>query len=543
MVGSRIHKLKMDAEQVEKFQNFFMEKSGLVFEGRRIKEMEQAVSERMIEVGMTSFDEYLDHLARQVNGTDELNHLVVSLTVGETQFYRTPEQFAALRKYILPELIEREKAGGRKLRILSAGCATGEEPYTLAILLHELLPDLDSWDIRISACDINRKFLESAKKGVYGKRKIRLVDPVTLGKYFDRKGKTNWLVKDFLKDNIEWSHFNINSESFESLCHEERFDIVLCRNVLIYFKLDNLRKVVNKFHKIIRPEGYFMLGYSETLFKISDRFQSVHTPEAFFYQKTDNPTPSLAKLPDKPVPYQRDELLKALGSRPHPLAKTKPKIPKKKVRRVAAKKSAGTAPPPGLALPKPPPGKVSAAKIAMDEGHLWEAALELFSNERFNEARQKFDEMIEQNPCSARAHLGLGFLYANLGAEDRSREHAEEAKRHDDLLPEIYFLLALLDEKNSQFEAAIANYQRIILLSPDFAMAHFNLGNLFYKLHRHRDARREFGNTITILADDADNKSLRFSGGLSRDAVISFCEIQRDQIAKALPGKRRAGRL
>jgi tetratricopeptide (TPR) repeat protein len=168
----------------------------------------------------------------------------------------------------------------------------------------------------------------------------------------------------------------------------------------------------------------------------------------------------------------------------------------------------------------------------------------LFSEERFEEARKIFEEMVEHNPRSARGHLGLGFLWANRGAEDRSRQHVEEARRYDDLMPEIYFLLARLDEKNGLNDMAVENYRRVILLEPEFAMAHFNLGNLYLKLQRHRDARREFNNTIAILETDPDNRSLKFSGGLSREAVIQFCELQKNQIAKVLPspaGTRKGG--
>src|SRR4030042_1729075 len=125
---ARIFKLKMTAEEVEKFQAFFMDNSGLVFEGRRIQEMERAIARRMIELGFSSFSDYHGYVSGTREGKDELNDLVISLTVGETQFFPTPDQFAALRKYVLPELIQRQRRNNLELRILSAGCATGEAP-------------------------------------------------------------------------------------------------------------------------------------------------------------------------------------------------------------------------------------------------------------------------------------------------------------------------------------------------------------------------------------------------------------------------------
>src|SRR3972149_4265145 len=167
MDSARIYKLKMTAEEVEKFQAFFMEHSGLVFEGRRIQEMERAIARRMIELGYTSFSDYHEYVGTARKAKDELSDLVLSLTVGETQFFRTPDQFPPLRKSVLPELIERQRRH-KELRLLCAGCATGEEPYSLNIMLNELIPDLADWNVRIAACDINRDFLAAAREGIYG---------------------------------------------------------------------------------------------------------------------------------------------------------------------------------------------------------------------------------------------------------------------------------------------------------------------------------------------------------------------------------------
>ena len=544
MESSRIHNLRLSPEEIEKFQAFFMERSGLVFEGRRLREMERAIAGRMIELGISSFARYHDFLGRN-EGKEELNQLALSLTVGETHFFRTPDQFAALRKYVLPELIARARAGSRRLLLLSAGCATGEEPYTLFILLSELIPDLANFRITIRACDINKDFLDQAREGIYGERKVKFVDPVTRDRFFHRLGKNRWQVKEEVRRAVEFQHFNLNEPDFSELAKSEQFDLVLCRNVLIYFNMETVKEAIRKFHKIIAHEGYLMLGYSETLFKISDAFQSIHTPEAYFYQKTLAPSPVLP-IPDRPVPIQREQFLTSMGSRPHPLAPTRPEperrptpltrlpIPAPAPSAVAAPEPAA----PGPTMPNPSPD--GRAGRGPSEEDLWRKGLSCFAEERFSDACSSFEEMVKLNPQSARAHLGLGLIYANTGADDRSRHHVEEAKRYDDLMPEIYFLQALLEEKNGEFQRAVENYQRVILLQQDFAMAHFNLGNLFLKITRPRDARREFENTLKILERDPDNRSLHFSGGLSREAVMEFCRLQLDD-GRGLPRRGRTG--
>ncbi len=552
MDSGRIFKLKMNPRQVEKFQAFFMQNSGLVFEGRRIQEMEKAIARRMIELGFSSFDDYYSHITSQKAGRDEINSLVISLTVGETMFFRTPDQFAALRKYVLPELIEKQAAKDRELNILSAGCATGEETYSLLMLLDELVPDVSSWNIRVVGADINTEYLEAAKQRTYTERKLRLLDPATRRRYFERVSRNSYRINEEQKDRVEWKQFNLNSRDYSPLIRDSLFHLVLCRNVLIYFNIHTIKKVIMRLHDIIKPEGYLMLGYSETLFKISDSFQSLHTPEAFFYQKTGRPAWTAPKLPQKTEPLKRDELLRALGSRPHPRSALKEVVSFREIPARSGGESTEKVPgDEGLqtfARTTKGPGQdeiTTAAESGVDglpqkepeetEDSLWSQALEMFAREDFEGAQKKFERMIEINPCSARAHLGLGFLYANIGSEDRSRRHAEEAMRYDDLMPELYFLLALLDEKNLNYDMAVENYKRVILLAPEFAMAHFNLANLYLKLKRPRDARREFGNTLAILEIDQENSSLKFSGGLSARALMRFCEMQREKIAKVIP--------
>ncbi|MFO8057400.1 MAG: CheR family methyltransferase [bacterium] len=536
---SHIHNLKMSPREVERFQTLLIERSGLLFEGRRVRELERSIATRMIELGVSSFEEYYSFLSGTDQGEEELNRLVISLTVGETQFFRTPDQFAALRKYILPELLDR-KSDEKKLLFLSAGCSTGEEPYTLAILLRELLSDFDSWKVDIRACDINRDFLEVAREGVYPERKLRLVDPATRQRYFHRIGGNRWQVKDFLKNDVSWFHHNIIADDMARLTDNREAQVLLCRNVLIYFTTEVIQKVIKDFYNRIEKQGYLMLGYSESLFKINDSFQPVHTPEAFLYQKTSRPAVREKRIPEHAGPLERNELLKALGSTPHPrasarsnavadrqepgrepLQETAAFYPREGRERKAKDRPATSEEDKGLP-PAPPAGQEPERM----EDELWKEALGHFCQENFEEAGERFERMLEHNPSSARAHLGMGFICANRGEEDMARELARKAWNLDDLMPGTYFLLALLEERSGPPEDAIKDYQRAILLDPDFAMAHFNLAHLYLKLGREKDAAREFSNTVSILERDPDNFSLNFSGGLSREAVISFCRMQ-----------------
>lgn len=511
---SFIYPLRMRPEEAERFQEFLMESCGLLFDDRRLPDLERAVAGRMIELGHGSFEEYYHFLTVHREGREELNKLVVSLTVGETQFYRTPDQFLALEQYILPRLLAARERTTRRLRFLSAGCATGEEAYSLVMSFQRVAPAPTSWDFRVRACDINRDFLKQAEAGVYSERKLRLVSPEELQKYFRAEGRSFRVVPE-LRRQVEFVHFNLSEDDYSPLSAGEIFDLILCRNVLIYFQQDIMKRVVARLHEILADDGYLILGYSETLFRISTDFMSVHTPETFFYTKArESEKPRLRDLPHLHEPLKREHLLSALDSRPFPASPFPP-------RRSRPVPETATAPPRSRLEPIP------------GEAELWEAGMNAFAEEQFETARARFEELLRHYPQSARGHVGLGLLLANQGSDEASRERCERAKGCDDLLPEIYFLLALLDEKAGRLEAALENYQRVLLLDRDFAMARFNLANLYLRLERRRDARREFMNTLDLLERDPKNPSLKFSGGLSREALLQICEIHRSQVELA----------
>ena len=170
------------------------------------------------------------------------------LTIGETTFFRSPDQFKALREYLLPRLVpERRKEGGR-LKIWSAGCSTGEEPYSIAITLREAIPDVDRWEIRLVATDINHKFLGFAQEGLYHPRKVRCVKDEILARYFTKEGG-HYRVAPEIRNMVTFHYHNLYVDSYQPF---QDTDIIFCRNVLIYFRRDRIREVIDKFHRVLK---------------------------------------------------------------------------------------------------------------------------------------------------------------------------------------------------------------------------------------------------------------------------------------------------
>jgi chemotaxis protein methyltransferase CheR len=239
------------------------------------KELVKARLGKRVRAGrFSSFREYYQYAVEDPSG-EELTHLLDSIATNFTSFFREPQHFDYLQKEFMPGLA----AGGskgcqKKLRFWSAGCSSGEEPYSLLICLYETLPDFPSWDIQILATDLSQKILKTAMTGVYPQERIASV-PVPVKKKYFLQGENQWRnhvkVKDFLKQPIRFQRFNL----LDSLTVREPFDCIFCRNVMIYFDKKTQARLVNGFYEYLAKGGVFFIGHSESLAGIPHRFQYV----------------------------------------------------------------------------------------------------------------------------------------------------------------------------------------------------------------------------------------------------------------------------
>jgi chemotaxis protein methyltransferase CheR len=275
--------LNLSDDEFKLFANLLVEEAGLHFSADRIDILQLALEQRVKQKGYSAFNEYYNFLKYHPEGSSELKNLIELLTVGETYFFRSPAQFDALKDKIIPEIVNKKLFAGRTLRIWSAGCSTGEEPYTLAMILLNYLPASEAWNISIVATDINRNVLSKAREGIYSQRSVEHVPPEFLEKYFTKQGN-KYVLSDEIKKMVNFSYHNLVKE-FHIFDGAQDFDIIFCRNVTIYFKLDTIKTIIEKFYHALINGGYLFLGYSETLWQISEKFRVVEFPHTFVYQK------------------------------------------------------------------------------------------------------------------------------------------------------------------------------------------------------------------------------------------------------------------
>jgi chemotaxis protein methyltransferase CheR len=205
--------------------------------------------------------------------------LLDSLMICETSFFRNLPQFDLLREVVLPEITAKKaKAGSRMLRVWSAGCSTGQEPYSAVIALLETLPDQASWTIRVVASDLSFTALERAQAGLYRADQLKGIDQGSLPKYF-RKENERYAVSDAVKKRVIFDYHNLkNDNGLRGL------DIIFCRNVMIYFDAEEQRRLVNRFANCLVPGGFLFIGHAESLQGLSKRFTMVHRNKGIAYR-------------------------------------------------------------------------------------------------------------------------------------------------------------------------------------------------------------------------------------------------------------------
>ena len=255
---------------------------GIFFDDTSKFLLERRLSRRLEQHRLKNFEEYYHFLRYDRKREEELTILVDNLTTNETYFFRESPQLRAFAEEILPEL--RAVLADRKiLRIWSAGCSTGEEPYTIAMLLLESGDWWRDWQVEILGSDINQRVLHTARKGVYKKSSHRVTNPEMLAKYFIEEDKGDYRIVDKVKELVSFSSVNLLDPAKASLI--SNMDIIFCRNVIIYFDKEAKKKVIESFSNKLREGGFLLLGHSESLINLSNAFVLRTLKNDMVYQK------------------------------------------------------------------------------------------------------------------------------------------------------------------------------------------------------------------------------------------------------------------
>lgn len=410
---------------------------------------------------------------------NEWKELVLLLTIGETYFFRDQGQFSLLRNKLLPELISKKRKNTdiynqkQSLRIWSAGCSSGEEPYSLAILVKELIPDLSEWNISIIGTDINSQSIEKAQQGIYDPWSFRQVNPQLQKQYF-HQCKTRWSVDEQIRKMVKFSCFNLFQSAFPSQINDiQNMDIIMCRNVFIYFSSEAIATVIEKFYHTLSPGGYLIAGHTELHGQNLGQLQPKSFPESVVYQRSDLPiaasianSSSTKIFQNQSKPAQNNTTIKLLPE----FNVTAPKS-------VTSIENTAKRSPSFNRVEKPSQPTLTEAKTFFNSGE-------------YHKAIQAAKQVLGQHPREFDAYYLIAQAWANLGNYQQAVEWCQQALKINELSEKPYYLLAHLAEEKEDFEQAKALFKKIIYLAPSSIGAYLEIGSIYFKEGDHNRAKK-----------------------------------------------------
>jgi chemotaxis protein methyltransferase CheR len=267
-------------DDVRRLCDFLYRKTGMMFAQEKRYYIDRRLAERMAATGSSSFSDYFATL--RVDAEDEIEHLINSFTVNETYFYREDYQFRCLTSTLL-EVIAPRKRPGEPIRIWSVPCSTGEEPYSIAIWLLENWERVDKYDIEIIGSDVDTGVLRRAEAGIYGERALMRLSKDLIARYFEKLGDDRYRIQPALSSTIQFTRANIVDPVQTGL--HRNFDVIFCRNILMYFDDASRRLAAENLYDSLVPGGFICLGHTESMSRISPLFDACRFADAMVYRR------------------------------------------------------------------------------------------------------------------------------------------------------------------------------------------------------------------------------------------------------------------
>jgi chemotaxis protein methyltransferase CheR len=470
--------------------------AGWNYPRERWRDLARGVAGITREAGFEDVDSCVRWLLSGSASNENIDILARHLTVGETYFVREHAAFQALEDQVLKDIIKSRSESTRSLRIWTPGCCTGEEPYSLAILLDRMIPDLEKWRITIQATDINRVFLQKARDGVYGEWSFRGTPQWIKDKYFTNVGKSRWELDRRIRDMVRFSFLNLKTDVYPGVNESECIDLISCRNVLMYFVPEHADRIVERFYQSLSDPGWLIVSASETSHISYRQFEAVNFPGAVFFRKdtTTKPARSLldivsefASVDDEALPAFEPEQTEAeCLFESFEFQDIEPAIEREK------------------------PSQNTDCENPYD------TALELYQQGSYLETAALLEKMLSNSANqSDRSMTLLARAYANQGKLNEALNWCRTAISSDKLNPAAYYLLASILQEQGEIDEAISSLNRALYLDHEFVIAHFTLGNILLMLGRSAESRRRFETAIKLLPNYRRDEVLPESEGMT----------------------------
>lgn len=467
----------LDNPYLPRVSEFIAERIGLNFPEERWCDLIRSVRAASHEFGFDNMEACIEWILSAPLTKREIEILASHLTVGETYFFRDAKLFETFEEHVFLPLIGARREKRRFLRIWSAGCASGEEAYSIAILLKKIIHDLKNWQVVILGTDINPHFLEKARKGIYSEWSFRGTPAWIRDRYFTRTANGRWEILPEIREMVIFSHHNLAEDPYASLMNDTgTMDIIICRNVLMYFTPGKATNVIHNFYQCLEDGGWLIVSPYEAPVTLFSEFKAVRLPDSILYQKSGNGGQGAGV---------RDQGLGIWGQ----------------------------------SLTKAEHNKMNSNKTA--------APRKIVTDHIYHPTPRT--PIPDPRTLTPDPNAGLAHHYANMGMISEAIEHCKMAISEDKLNPSLHYLLATIFQEQGQIEEAVKSLKRALYLDQNFVLAHFSLGNLTDIQGRHRDSEKYFENALYLLNKFKKEDVLPGSDGITAGGLAEIITSMRSR--------------
>lgn len=456
---------------------------------------------------------YLKALSSATRSGEELSALAEELTVGETYFFREPRQLDVMIAVALPSLLASRRRAPGPLRVLSAGCSSGEEAYSIALSLRERADERTAAEAQILGVDMNPAAIQKAREAIYSAWSLRATPAAVRDRWFSPKGQGARLRPE-IRAMVHFEQRNLLLDD-PALFRQGAFDIVFCRNVTIYFSPAATRKLVTALERSICPGGFLFLGHSETLRGLSEEFDLMQSHETFYYQKRDPSRSGADFRAISPLSDPAAAPAAATRAAPEPPIELGMEGWVKAILRSSARIEAAT-----KKLEEASSKDAPAPQAQLNK------ALELFQAERFDEALDLLRAPTSPAAQDPAADILRAVLCVNLGRFAEAEAACAPLRCSGGRGASAHYILGLCREHEGDPERAANHLRSAIHLDPTFAMPYLRLGRLARAAGDMDDARATLRKAADLLARERPDRILLFGGGFQRSALLELCRAE-----------------
>ncbi len=480
------HKLDVSIACEQAVCRFVQQHTGIAIQGHQLKKLHQTLNGACQHFSYSSPDAYLRALQASKAQSPEFEYLIAGITVGESYFFRDESQMSFLREVYFPQLIQqRRDAGNLALRIWSAGCSSGQELYSLAIMLHEMLPDIGRWKLHLLGTDINTEVLTRAMRARYSSWSLRATNKRQEQRYF-RQVEHDYDLVDHIRDRAIFSYLNLMDDSYPSVLNgTHALDLILCRNVFIYLQRPEIDKVVAKMRDCLQHSGVLVLGATDSFSLSIPELTLHHQGYAYYYRRAEAAT-DLKPLPD------------LAHSRYIDIAQHEEPIPAS----VITAKQQMAASPPDI-----------------------EAVIELIR-------QSQWQAIIDATTMAAVSENGLLLQFrakalANLSRLEEAGECCRRAMAIDATDKHGYYIYGLVLQELEQIADAERAFRQALYLDRFFVEAHYQLGMLMIRTGRMKAGIRALENALYEAEQGDPERCIHDAVGIN---YAGFAEILKNEI-------------